>query len=446
MNIIKKIAKAGLWFIVTLTVLFFIFFAPINDKPLEKQSFYHKNIQAVNKVKLDVYPTQQTLKVAWRKINITPHEFIAMAGYRPRNAFETVHDSLFAKVMVMDNGSAKFAMISLDLLLFPPALKEKLNSYKDELHITDYYLSATHTHNGFGCWNNSFAGEIIAGTYSEALLDSLTEKIIRSIKIAQQDVQPAKLSYTEIQADELVINRLEDNAPVDGTVRALQFVRADSSKALWLTFSGHPTSISKKSLALSADYPAVIAREMVNDGVEFTMFMAGMVGSHRVRDNGLSDFDLVEKTGQAIAEKIHRATWVIQPDTLPVVYSKVPLQFGYPQVRITSHMKVRSWLFNAALNPLQGEIQLLSVGNINFISTPCDFSGELFIKNIKNTINQPVVITSFNGDYVGYITEDKYYFTSKKEEVRAMNWVGPYHGEMFATIINTLLKKKESLP
>lgn len=446
MYIIKKIVKVGLWILLTLTVLFFIFFAPVNDKPLEKQSFYHKNLENAESLTLDVYPTQQNLKVAWRNINITPKDFIPMAGYRPRDAFESVHDSLFAKVILVDNGKARFALVSLDLLLFPPALKEKLDAYKAELNLTDYYFSATHTHNGFGCWNNSFAGEIIAGTYSGELVERLAIDIVQSLKVINQELQPTQLSYTEVDADELVINRLQDQAPVDGKIRAVQFIRSDSSKALLLTFSGHPTSISKRSLALSGDYPGVVAREMVNDGFEFTMFMAGMVGSHRVRDNGLSDFDLAEKTGQTLAEKIHKANWIKQPDTLQIKYGKMKLQFGEPQLRIASQIKLRSWLFNTALEPLEGDIQLLALGDINFISTPCDFSGELFKKSIQSTIDQPIIITSFNGHYVGYITDDQHYFSSKKEEVRGMNWVGPYHGEMFATIINTLLKKKELLP
>jgi neutral ceramidase len=439
----KKAIKITAWIVLSVIILFFIFFAPVNDKPLEKNSFYRRNIETVDSLTVKVYKTEKSINVAWGEVNITPTDFIPMAGYRPRDAFETVHDSLFAKVFLIDNGKAKFAMVSIDLLLFPPALKNKLIAYKKDLAITDYYFSATHTHNGFGCWNNSFAGEIIAGTYNKALIDSIALQIFRTIKKLSGELLPANFYYTSSNANELVVNRLNANAPVDGTIRALQFKRADSSKALLLTFSGHPTNISKKSLALSADYPGVIAREMKNDGISFTMFMAGMVGSHRVRDNGLRDFDLVEKTGQTIAEKLHNSNWILQPDTSALSYAKVPLKFGDPQLRIASQIKLRSWVFNAALTPLQGEIQLFSLGNINFISTPCDFSGELFVSNIKPVINQPVIITSFNGDYVGYITADNHYFSSAKEEVRAMNWVGPYHGKMFSEIITNLILKKE---
>ncbi|MCU0383428.1 MAG: hypothetical protein MUF68_05110 [Cyclobacteriaceae bacterium] len=175
---------------------------------------------------------------------------------------------------------------------------------------------------------------------------------MQTIKNLSGKLLPSKFYYSSANANELVVNRLEADAPVDGTIRALQFIRADSSKALLVTFSGHPTSISKKSTALSADYPGVIAREMKNDGFAFTMFMAGMVGSHRVRDNGLSDFDLVEKTGQTIAEKLHNTNWILQSDTSALRYANVPLVLGNPQLRVGSHIKLRSWVFNAGLAPL----------------------------------------------------------------------------------------------
>ncbi|MCU0383427.1 MAG: hypothetical protein MUF68_05105 [Cyclobacteriaceae bacterium] len=176
----KKVVKIAAWLMLSLIILFFILFAPVNDKPPEKHSFYRRNIDTVDSLTIQVYKTDKSIHVAWGEVNITPANFIPMAGYRPRDAFETVHDSLFAKVFLIDNGKAKFAIVSIDLLLFPPALKHKLISYKNDLALTDYYFSATHTHNGFGCWNNSFAGELISGTYNESLLYNISLKIFKS--------------------------------------------------------------------------------------------------------------------------------------------------------------------------------------------------------------------------------------------------------------------------
>ena len=56
--------------------------------------------------------------------------------------------------------------------------------------------------------------------------------------------------------------------------------------------------------------------------------------------------------------------------------------------------------------------------------------------------NEKLFITSFNGDYVGYITYDEHYGHSEQEEVMAMNWVGPYYGKYYSEIIKKILSKK----
>ena len=52
-----------------------------------------------------------------------------------------------------------------------------------------------------------------------------------------------------------------------------------------------------------------------------------------------------------------------------------------------------------------------------------------------------MIVTSFNGDYVGYITEDEHYDHASHAEVRTMNWVGPYFGEYFSNVIMEGVKK-----
>ena len=74
-------------------------------------------------------------------------------------------------------------------------------------------------------------------------------------------------------------------------------------------------------------------------------------------------------------------------------------------------------------------------------------SGELvdpLEKSISNnTLN--LMINSFNGGYVGYITDDKWYDRKdiKTYETYTMNWYGPYNGNYFSDLIKILIKKNE---
>ena len=48
------------------------------------------------------------------------------------------------------------------------------------------------------------------------------------------------------------------------------------------------------------------------------------------------------------------------------------------------------------------------------------------------------MVTSFNGGYIGYITNDKWY-DLKEYETFTMNWFGPYNGSYFIYLINNLI-------
>jgi hypothetical protein len=63
------------------------------------------------------------------------------------------------------------------------------------------------------------------------------------------------------------------------------------------------------------------------------------------------------------------------------------------------------------------------------LGTPCDFSGMLTNPIYKKAVekNIHVMVTSFNGGYIGYITPDEYY-DLEKYETQTMNWYGPGNG------------------
>jgi neutral ceramidase len=225
----------------------------------------------------------------------------------------------------------------------------------------------------------------------------------------------------------------------------LKLVRADSSEARLITFSAHATSISKKSKSLSGDYPSSLVGALEKKKNTFAMFMAGMVGSHRLAGFNETEFDLVSQAGDVLAEKISLATSSVQIDLVEIATAHVPIIFGPAQLRLTHDLKLRDWIFSSLLDPLQGELTYVELGNIILIGTPCDFSGEIFVNQklaeLAAAHNKQLIITSFNGDYAGYITEDTHYQQVEREEVMTMNWVGPHYGTYFTEMISVLVKK-----
>ncbi len=431
---------AGIFFVIFL--LLAIAVRPIDRTPIEEKDFYKKSLAAVDTATIHHVKGTDTLQIGWASVNITPTSALPMAGYRPRDRFESVHDSLFARVMVIDNGATTVAVITVDLLLFPPQLKAALKEVmKDKVDFT--YLSATHTHNSVGAFDNTVGGELISGAYDQAWVNTLSNKIQEAVKLASSTKLRASMAYGESYAQDLVANRLRRSGQKDGTVRSILIERVDGSKGIFFTFSAHATSIDKKSMTLSADYPGRVIENLKTHGVDFSMYMAGMVGSHRVEYKMIRmvGFPLMDTFSHALTKRILHTQHHKVVAEASIRFAEVPVSFGEAQMRILENWRISPWLFNALLNPLEGSLSYLKIGDITLVGTPCDFSGELYLNHLKS-YDEPLIITSFNGAYVGYITDDTAYDKINRTEVRNMNWVGPYYGRFMVELIEKLISKE----
>jgi neutral ceramidase len=444
----KKFLKWFVGIILLLLLIAFSLVGPIDRSPLEDHRQYQAMMKELDTLTIHHHKAAASLKVGWSEANITPSYPMPMAGYKPRPKFEAVHDSLFTKILAVDNGNVTCFFLSSDLLLFPPSLRDRIEKkWKENNPANSFlYFSATHTHNGVGGWHQSMLGEFALGEFHEEWIEQTATSIIAKMLMADNSKMSSKISYFENDVTEWMENRIAfDSGKVDGKIRGLSIKRADSTKAILFTFGAHATTIRKESLELSGDYPAATIAQLKSKGWDFGMFMSGMVGSHRFKWMPQNDHEAIAKETEILVEKIVNAKSDVALDSLEITTSHLPLQFLPSQLRIDKNWKVRNWVFNALVSPLKGELTYVALGDMIFIGTPCDFSGEIFTEENFSKWEQEsgkhLVITSFNGDYVGYITFDHHYEVLKKDEVMTMNWVGPYYGKYFSTVIRKLLEK-----
>ena len=93
----------------------------------------------------------ENLRVGAAASVITPPAGTPMAGYYFERAAEGVHDDLYAKALVLEQGGTKAALVSLDLISTPLGLVE---SARKEIERTtripgrNVMISATHAHTG----------------------------------------------------------------------------------------------------------------------------------------------------------------------------------------------------------------------------------------------------------------------------------------------------------
>lgn len=419
--------------------------APIDFTPLRDQPFYPVMMNRVQDFQPTEYLSGGELKVGWSKFSIVPDHPMQMAGYKPRAEFESVRDSLYMTILSIDNGGTTAYFVSVDLLIFPPTLKEKINERIGSDWSGFIYYSASHTHTSVGGWDPSLLGQILMGSYDEVYVNDLAEKAVLHLKLASRNAVKSDITYWEKDIRNYISNRIDRHAPVDSKFRGLVIEREDGKKAIQVVLGAHPTFVAKRFTALSGDFPGALQKEL-SSTYDFTQYMSGMVGSQRFR--GLSDtydFELVEQAGKLMANFISGKTEQEIASPPQIKTGRIPIEYGSSQLRITNSLRVRDWLFKMVSKPLQGEITYLQLGNVVYLGMPCDFSGELFVRQkleeLARTNGLNLVVTSFNGDYTGYITADEHYRSSDDEEVRILNWVGPYFGQYSTEMIKGLITK-----
>ena len=212
----------------------------------------------IDAVDVQVVPAEGGFKIGYSKVNLTPREPIATAGYGKRlgRHYQSVHDSIYVRTLVIDNGTQRVAIVSADLLIIPPTVTALLEQELPTIDFTldNTYLGSTHSHNSIGNWAQGVTS-LLYGTYDDSIVRFIADKIKVSIVKATENLLPSIIKVDSVAMPEGVYNRVTDSGPVDPLIRTIEIERQDSSKLLFISYTAHATCLFSKDLVLSGDYP-----------------------------------------------------------------------------------------------------------------------------------------------------------------------------------------------
>lgn len=443
LKIIKRILIAVGILLAAVLLLVAVAVAPLDRYDYKLQGYYQAMMDELDTVQHHPGQPAGGFSVGYAKVNLTPDHPTALAGHGQRRGklFTSVHDSIYVRALVIANGNTRVALVSADLLIIPPAVTALLETELPETGFTidNTYLSATHTHNSIGNWAGR-AASILYGSYSDTTVRFIADKIKLSVVEASRQLVSAELRAGKFAVRQAVRHRIVDDGGLDSLVHILEIKRSDSVKLLLASYTAHATCISVDEMALSRDYPGMLTDSLEARGYDFAMFMAGAVGSHagQAPEHGWPCTTWIP--GQICARfDANRSTFAAIHDSTLTMY-RVPLQLGDPQVKVSEDWKVRPWVFNAAFGDYPVYLTALRIGNLVLMGTPCDYSGELTpsLYALGKSKGLDVMVTSFNGGYIGYITPDKYY-DADHYETQLMNWYGPGSGSYVTESMERLL-------
>jgi hypothetical protein len=145
--------------------------------------------------------------------------------------------------------------------------------------------------------------------------------------------------------------------------------------------------------------------------------------------------------GQALARSVlERLSQTPLTNSLPFGIMGLEVSLPPLHARITDGLRFRPWVARRLLPVTpRSFIQAFRVADSIWISTPADFSGEMAanLKDYLRARGYAGVITSFNGDYLGYIIPARYDHLDGYEP-RLMSFFGPNTPDYFDDLIRTM--------
>jgi hypothetical protein len=378
---------------------------------------------------------------------------LPLAGYGDRKGRPATgaHDDIYVKAVALRVGDRLGVMLGADALIIPrevadaaaQRLEQELGLRREQL-----YLSATHTHCSLGGWGEGVAGEAFAGKFQPGARTWFADRLVAAIREAVADLKPASFGHGSFAAPEFVRNRLVGKlGRVDPEFSFVVLVQTNGHQAVLGSYSAHATVLSGSVMEFSADYPGYWQRAVEQATGGMAVFLAGEVGSHGPSP-GEGSFKGAERMGQALArmltERLPQSALTNQ-----IAFTTLGLDVSLPplNVRVSDGIRLRPWLSGKLLPPLRKSfLQVFRLDDSIWISTPCDFSGELAlgIKDFLHTRGFSGSLTSFNGDYIGYVILSRYYHMNGYEP-RLMSFFGPnvpdYLDELIRAMALELINK-----
>lgn len=230
--------------------------------------------------------------------NITPNESKFLVGYGARKS-EGILDSIYHKVLILDDGISSFVLVSTDFCVISPSEYDRVAKLVEEkfgIEPSHFWWTATHTHSapevGPPGLPEIFMGERYQHEIDSVYTDFVAEQLIQGIGEGLNNLVPAKLgigwghSSANINRrardiDDVAFLGMNPDGPVDRKIGVIKIVtKGDNNPiAIVSNYAIHPTVLGSQNLLISGDAPGVVAQYVKEKTGAPLLFINGAAGN-----------------------------------------------------------------------------------------------------------------------------------------------------------------------
>lgn len=424
------------------------------------------------------------MKAGVAQIDITPPVGVDMTGFIAREGSSVgVLDPLFARALVLDDGTTQAAIITCDLLglhlSFVNEVRAKIAA-QTGIAAAHILVTCSHTHAGPATLFLQDCG-VIDTAYMARLHDALVE--VTQTAFASRRSASLSVGHGNVTAN--VHNRRTPGDVIDPDLAVLQVSDEEGTLfAVVLNYACHPTCLDASNRRFSAEYPGIATKKVQEATGAITLFITGAIGDVGPADRGMATMEAIgatigDEALRVLEENKHNqekneihGKLVIAKEALALPLLAAPsLEWWEAEVKrwqemqsapdiplLPSHPRIpvamRNWASRMRDLTQQGaipsevntEVQVIRLGALAFVSAP----GELFVElglAIKSAAPIPhIFLCGFGNDDVGYIPTRWAYPKGGYEISEAYKYYGyptalaAEAGEKLVATVNQLLK------
>jgi len=377
------------------------------------------------------------LRAGAARVDLTPPLDIkpTLGGYGARMSkpAEGVHDRVFAKALVLSDGPQRFALVTADVLAFPPGFKAAVvealagAGWKSE-HLlllpshshTSIDMSALHTKNTLGIPQ--------IGVFHQKLFDLTVARLAQVVTDAGKDLGPVAVGTQRVALPGWNRNRRKGNTACDPDLTVTRIDRSDGRPlAVLVQFTAHPTFMAPQDMTFSGDFPGHLQRTMealIGQGVS-VMFYNGAQGDQSpvARPDSGGNWEKAERFGREMGIRAWREWEKIRPSpsaALAFHAEVIPLpahawhadfmKTGGAEYGISEKLAAR---FLSVLFPAKTHSTALRLGDLLIVGVPGEMTAELGISlksRVREATGAPhVVVGGLADEWISYILSPEQY-------------------------------------
>jgi hypothetical protein len=352
-----------------------------------------------------------SLSIGYAQVVITPtlDRTVFLAGFGRDRRATAINDDLFARVLLLDDGKSRLALVALDLIGLARdhclAVEQRIRDRLGEIRVI---IACTHTHHGpdtIGLWGPDTATSGVDLSYLAALQETIVERVIAAAGTLRP-VHSIKTAATPVDG---VVENFRDPHIVDDELTCVQFLAEDDSVLVTLLiFPCHPEVLWNDNTVITSDYGWGLRETVEGATGAPAIFFVGALGgmlSPKVEERS---FAVAAEMGRTIGQAGLTALAGAEEIAVQEIHVS-SLEFSIPLQNILFSMAMAAGLLPQITddrNEAVTEANLIILGNCWLSTVPGELLPKLGLAMKQQLIEAGATVPGIVGlanDELGYI-------------------------------------------